>query len=39
MSTKITVTYKNAEYTLEYSRQAVKQMEDQGCNYIILNIF
>ncbi|WP_406044135.1 DUF5055 domain-containing protein [Succinimonas sp.] len=30
MSTKINVTYKKQEYTLEYSRQAVKQMEDQG---------
>ena len=30
MSTKITVTYKKNEYVLEYSRQAVKQMEDQG---------
>ena len=30
MSTKITVTYKNEEYVLEYSRNAVKQMEQQG---------
>ena len=30
MSTKINVTYKKQEYVLEYSRQAVKQMEDQG---------
>lgn len=30
MSTKINVTYKSQEYVLEYSRQAVKQMEDQG---------
>lgn len=30
MATKITVNYKNTEYTLEYSRTAVKQMEDQG---------
>lgn len=30
MSTKITVTYNQNEYVLEYSRQAVKQMEDQG---------
>lgn len=30
MATKITVTYQKQEYVLEYSRQAVKQMEDQG---------
>ncbi len=30
MSTKINLTYKKQEYTLEYSRQSVKQMEDQG---------
>jgi len=30
MSTKINLTYKQQEYTLEYSRQAVKTMEDQG---------
>lgn len=30
MATKITVNYKNTEYTLEYSRMSVKQMEDQG---------
>lgn len=30
MSTKIAVTYKKQDYTLEYSRQAVKNMEDNG---------
>lgn len=30
MSTVITVTYKKEEYTLEFSRNAVKQMEQQG---------
>ncbi len=30
MATKITVQYKGSEYVLEYSRQAVKQMEDTG---------
>ena len=30
MSTKITVTYNKEEYVLEYSRNAVKQMEQQG---------
>lgn len=30
MATKITVTYKNVDYVLEYSRQSVKHMEDQG---------
>ncbi len=30
MSTKITVTYQNNDYVLEYSRTAVKQMEQQG---------
>lgn len=30
MATKITVTYKKNDYTLEYSRRAVKQMEDNG---------
>ena len=30
MATKITVTYKKNEYTLEYSRNAVRQMEAQG---------
>ena len=30
MSTKITVTYKEEEYVLEFSRNAVKQMEQQG---------
>jgi hypothetical protein len=30
MSTKITVTYKNNDYVLEYSRNSVKQMEQQG---------
>ena len=30
MSTKITVTYNKKSYDLEYSRNAVKQMEQQG---------
>jgi hypothetical protein len=30
MSTKITVQYKDEEFVLEYSRNAVKQMEQQG---------
>ena len=30
MSTKITLNYKNQDYTLEYSRNAVRQMEEQG---------
>lgn len=30
MSTKITITYQSNEYVLEYSRNAVKQMEQQG---------
>lgn len=30
MSTKITIEYKNNEYVLEYSRNSVKQMEQQG---------
>ena len=30
MSTKITVEYQQKEYTLEYSRNAVKQMEQNG---------
>lgn len=30
MSTKITITYNKEEYVLEYSRNAVKQMESQG---------
>ena len=30
MATKITVKYQKSEYTLEYSRNAVKQMEQQG---------
>ena len=30
MSTVITVTYKKEEYNLEFSRNAVKQMEQQG---------
>lgn len=30
MATQITVTYKNNDYVLEYSRTAVKQMEQQG---------
>ena len=30
MSTKITVEYQKKEYVLEYSRAAVRQMEQQG---------
>lgn len=30
MSTKITIEYQKNEYVLEYSRTAVKQMEQQG---------
>ena len=30
MSTTITVTYQNVDYVLEYSRNSVKQMEQQG---------
>lgn len=30
MSTKITVTYKSRDYVLEFSRNTVKQIEDQG---------
>ncbi len=30
MSTKITIEYQNKEYILEYTRTAVKQMEQQG---------
>ena len=30
MATKITVKYQKNEYTLEFSRSAVKQMEQQG---------
>ena len=30
MSTKITVSYNNANYDLEFSRTSVKQMEAQG---------
>lgn len=30
MATKITVTYKNSEYVLEFSRATAKQIEDQG---------
>ena len=30
MSTKITITYKKQDYVLEYSRNSVKQMEQQG---------
>ena len=30
MSTKITVTYKDKEYVLEYSRMTAKQIEDNG---------
>ena len=30
MSTKITVTYQNKDYLLEYSRSTAKQIEDQG---------
>ena len=30
MSTKISISYDNADYTLEYTRNSVKQMEAQG---------
>ena len=30
MSTKITVTYKQQDYVLEFSRNTAKQIEDQG---------
>lgn len=30
MATQITVTYQKKDYVLEYSRNAVKQMEQQG---------
>lgn len=30
MATKITITYNASEYTLEYSRNSVRQMEQQG---------
>lgn len=30
MATQITITYKKNEYTLEYTRNAVRQMEQQG---------
>ena len=30
MSTKITIEYQNNEYVLEYSRDSVRQMEQQG---------
>lgn len=30
MSTKITITYQNTDYVLEFSRNSVKQMEQQG---------
>lgn len=30
MSTKITVTYQNNDYVLEYSRTTAKQIEDSG---------
>ena len=30
MSTKITVNYQDKDYTLEFSRQSVRQMEAQG---------
>ena len=30
MSTKIVISYKNTDYTLEYSRNAARQMEAQG---------
>ena len=30
MATQITITYKKQDYVLEYSRNAVKQMEQQG---------
>lgn len=30
MSTKITISYKNSDYTLEYSRTTAAQIEEQG---------
>jgi hypothetical protein len=30
MATKITITYKKTDYTLEYSRTTAAQIEDQG---------
>lgn len=30
MATKITITYKNNDYTLEYSRATAAQIEEQG---------
>ena len=30
MSTKITITYQNKDYVLEFSRNTAKQIEDQG---------
>jgi hypothetical protein len=30
MSTKITITYQNKDYVLEFSRTTAKQIEDQG---------
>ena len=30
MSTKITISYKNSDYTLEFSRATAAQIEDQG---------
>lgn len=30
MSTKITISYKNSDYTLEFSRTTAAQIEDQG---------
>ena len=30
MSTKINISYQEKDYTLEFSRQSVKQMENQG---------
>lgn len=30
MATKITVSYQGKEYTLEYTRQTVRQLESQG---------
>lgn len=30
MSTKITISYKNNDYVLEFSRATAKQIEDQG---------
>lgn len=32
MSTKIKVTYENRDYTLEYSRKTIQQMESKGVN-------